>query len=89
MESFGSEFIIFMSKFGYEKILRILGRSFKDFLKSIDNLHEYMRYSYPKIQPPSFYVEDENPTGLLLHYKSKRLGYVYFVMGILKEVNFF
>ena len=88
MESFGSEFITFMSKFGYEKILRILGRSLKDFLNGLDNLHEYMGYSYPKTEPPSFYVEDDNPTGLVLHYKSRRRGYVYFVIGLVKEVNF-
>ena len=87
MESFGTVFINFMSKFGYEKILRILGRSLKDFLNGIDNLHEYMRYSYPKIKPPSFNVESEMQNGLILRYKSKRRGLTHFVVGLIKEVN--
>ena len=81
------EFIAFMAQFGYERILRILGRSLKDFLNGLDNLHEYMRYSYPKLKPPSFYVEKETPNGLILHYISKRRGFVYFVLGIIKQVK--
>jgi guanylate cyclase len=81
------EFITFMTQFGYERILRILGRSLKDFLNGLDNLHEYMRYSYPKLRPPSFYVEKETPNGLVLHYKSKRRGFTYFVLGIVKQVK--
>jgi guanylate cyclase len=87
MENFGMEFITFMTQFGYERILRILGRSLKDFLNGLDNLHEYMRYSYPKLRPPSFYVEKETPNGLVLHYKSKRRGFTYFVLGIVKQVK--
>ena len=81
------EFITFMTQFGYERILRILGRSLKDFLNGLDNLHEYMRYSYPKLRPPSFYVEKETPNGLVLHFRSKRRGFIYFVIGIVKQVK--
>ena len=87
MENFGMEFITFMTQFGYERILRILGRSLKDFLNGLDNLHEYMRYSYSKSKPPSFYVEKETPNGLVLHYRSKRRGFIYFVIGIVKQVK--
>lgn len=87
MEVFGTEFITFMTQFGYERILRILGRSLKDFLNGLDNIHEYMRYSYPKLKPPSFYVEKETPNGLILHYRSKRHGFIHFVIGIVKQVR--
>lgn len=58
----------------------------RDFLNGLDNLHEYMRFSYPKLKPPSFFVEKENPNGLLLHYRSKRKGYLYYVKGQIKQV---
>ena len=87
MESFGAVFINFMSQFGYEKILRILGRSMKDFLNGLDNLHEYMKFSYPRLKPPSFRVEEETANGLVLHYRSKRRGFAHYVIGQIKQVK--
>ena len=37
--------------------------------------------SYPKLKPPSFFCESESRHGLVLHYRSKRRGFVYYVMG--------
>ena len=44
------------------------------------------RFSYTAIVPPSFCVEDENETGLTLAYRSRRKGFVYYVVGQLKDV---
>jgi guanylate cyclase len=55
--------------FGYDKILRVAGRSFRNFLYSIDQLHESNRFSFPKMQHPLFFVEKEDSTGVFLHYK--------------------
>ena len=63
------------------RILKVLGRTLRDFLSNLDNLHEYLRFSYQKIKPPSFFVTNETPNGLTLHYRSKRKGFVNFVMG--------
>jgi len=49
----------------------------RDFLNGLDNLHEYMRYTYPRMRPPSFYVEKETAQGLTLHYRSRRRGFVH------------
>ncbi len=87
MEMLGVEFINFMGHVGYGRLLRILGRSLRDFLNGLDNLHEYIRYSYPRIKPPSFFVEKETPNGLTLHYRTKRRGYSHYVMGQIKQVN--
>jgi guanylate cyclase len=86
MELFGVEFINFMGKYGYGNVLRILGRSLRDFLNGLDNLHEYMRYSYPQLKPPSFFVEKETPKGLTLHYRTKRRGFSHYVVGQIKQV---
>lgn len=59
----------------------------RDFLNGLDNLHEYMRFSYPKLKPPSFFVEKENANGLILHYRSKRKGYMFYVKGQIKQVK--
>ncbi len=52
----------------------------------LDNLHEYMRFSYPKIRPPSFYCEKETSDGLTLHYRTRRRGYLNYVVGQLHEI---
>ena len=86
MENLGIEFVDFVGQFGYDRILRVLGRHMRDFLNGLDNLHEYMRFSYSKLKPPSFFVEKENSTGLTLHYRSKRKGFLYYVKGQIKQV---
>ena len=63
------------------RILKVLGRNVRDFLSNLDNLHEYLRFSYPKIKPPSFFVTDESVDGITLHYRSKRRGYKNYVKG--------
>lgn len=87
MEQLGIEFVNFVSQYGYDKILRVLGRHMRDFLNGLDNLHEYMKFSYPKLKPPSFFVERESQSGLILHYRSTRKGFTYYVMGQLKQVG--
>lgn len=87
MELLGSEFVNFVSQYGYDRILRVLGRHMRDFLNGLDNLHEYMRFSYPKLKPPSFFVEKESPNGLVLHYRSKRKGFLHYVKGQIKQVK--
>lgn len=87
MESLGVEFVDFVGRYGYDRILKVLGRHMRDFLNGLDNLHEYMRFSYHKLKPPSFFVEKESATGLILHYRSKRKGFLYYVRGQIKAVG--
>ncbi|XP_022082934.1 soluble guanylate cyclase 88E-like isoform X2 [Acanthaster planci] len=87
MDLVGRDFVRFLSKYGYDKMLRVLGRSMRDFLNGLDNLHEYLRFSYPKMKPPSFFCTDESSQGLTLHYRSRRPGYVHYVKGQLKSVG--
>lgn len=57
------------------------GRNVQDFINELDNLHEYFRISFPKVQPPSFCVEDECEPSLTLHHRSTRKGFTQFVKG--------
>lgn len=69
MDSFGYCFVNFVGQYGYDRILYVLGRNLRDFLNGLDNLHEYLRFSYQKLRPPSFFCENESKTGLTLHYR--------------------
>lgn len=85
MEFFGRCFVDYCAHYGYDRILRVSGRHFRDFLNGIDNLHETMRFSYPKMLSPSFFVEQEDKNGCILHYRSKRVGFTHYVIGQLKR----
>ncbi|XP_055996229.1 soluble guanylate cyclase 88E-like isoform X2 [Ostrea edulis] len=87
MDAFGVSFVSFVGQYGYDKILSVLGRNMRDFLNGLDNLHEYLRFSYPKLKPPSFFCTNESTTGLTLHYRSKRKGFVHYVKGQIRQVG--
>ncbi|GFN93879.1 soluble guanylate cyclase 88e, partial [Plakobranchus ocellatus] len=82
---FGTCFVNFFTKFNYDQILRRAGRNYRDFLIEIDNVHETMRFSYPKMQSPSFIVQSEDRNGCVLIYRSMRTGFTYYVIGQLVQ----
>nr|XP_022900922.1 soluble guanylate cyclase 88E [Onthophagus taurus] len=85
-DQMGVFFISFVSQYGYDRVLSVLGRHMRDFLNGLDNLHEYLKFSYPRMRAPSFICENETRQGLTLHYRSKRRGFVYYTMGQIREV---
>ncbi|KAM9309960.1 soluble guanylate cyclase 88E-like [Pholidichthys leucotaenia] len=87
MYAFGVYMVKRIGNYGYERILKVLGRNVRDFINELDNLHEYFRFSFPKVQPPSFCVEEECETSLTLHYRSTRKGFTQFVKGQLSQVG--
>lgn len=47
MDQMGVYFVNFVSQYGYDRVLSVLGRHMRDFLNGLDNLHEYLKFSYP------------------------------------------
>uniref|UniRef100_A0A1I7TCM3 guanylate cyclase n=1 Tax=Caenorhabditis tropicalis TaxID=1561998 RepID=A0A1I7TCM3_9PELO len=86
MNNIGTSFYKFLTKYEFNKVLRVLGRTFPQFLNGLDNLHEYLRFTFPKLKPPSFYCEHESRTGLTLHYRSKRRGFLHYVQGQIRNI---
>ncbi|KAK3594150.1 hypothetical protein CHS0354_040928 [Potamilus streckersoni] len=85
MDYFGKCFVEFCSSYGYDRVLRVAGRHYRDFLHGIDNLHEVLRFSFPKMRSPSFIIESEDEKGCILIYRSKRYGFKNYVTGQLKQ----
>ncbi|CAG2064437.1 unnamed protein product, partial [Timema podura] len=79
-DQMGVYFVGFVGQYGYDRVLSVLGRHMRDFLNGLDNLHEYLKFSYPRMRAPSFICENETRHGLTLHYRSKRRGFVYYTM---------
>ena len=87
MRMFGEYFVQNIGRYGYARLLRVLGRDLRDFLNGLDDLHEYLRFSYPKMRAPSFFCEQETPEGVVMHYTTKRRGYLPYVIGQLHAVG--
>ena len=85
LELFGWMFFEFCQESGYDKILRILGATTKDFLQNLDALHDHLATIYPGMRAPSFRCTESPETGaLILHYYSERPGLEHIVIGIVK-----
>nr|CAH8856636.1 unnamed protein product [Trichobilharzia regenti] len=82
----GLTFVEYVGNKGYQGILRVLGRELRDFLNGLDNLHEFLRSTYPRIKPPSFFCVNESKTGITLQYRSHRRGFVPFFCGWMTEL---
>ena len=82
----GKYFIGFLSQYEYDSILRVLGRDLRGFLNGLDNLHEYLKYSYAQLKPPSFYCTNESQSGITIQYRSKRDGFVHYVRGQIVQI---
>ncbi|XP_065347406.1 soluble guanylate cyclase 88E-like isoform X1 [Cloeon dipterum] len=86
-DGMGVYFVRFVGQYGYDRVLSVLGRHMRDFLNGLDNLHEYLKFSYPRMRAPSFICENESRQGMTVHYRSKRRGFVYYTMGQIREVS--
>ena len=53
-EGMGYYFVEFAAQYGYGDVLALLGRELRDFLNGLDNLHEYLKFSYPRYFYPYF-----------------------------------
>ncbi|KAF6775336.1 hypothetical protein AHF37_04404 [Paragonimus kellicotti] len=83
----GHLFVGFVCDKGYVNVLRVLGRELRDFLNGLDNLHEFLRSTYPHMRPPSFFCVNESRTGITLEYRSQRTGYLPFFIGWMEELS--
>ena len=69
LQFFGANFIHYFYRYGFDKILRVAGRTLRDFLFVIDQLHDSNRFTFPQMQHPLFHVTEEDSHGVILHYK--------------------
>ncbi|XP_076315498.1 soluble guanylate cyclase 88E-like [Tachypleus tridentatus] len=87
LEGMGVFFVSFVGQYGYDRVLSVLGRHMRDFLNGLDNLHEYLKFSYSRMKAPSFFCENESASGLTLHYRTNRRGFLWYTVGQIKEVG--
>ena len=57
------------------------GRYFCELLSGIDNIHLHMRYTYPKMVNPFIFVIQEDDNGVIINYRTTRIGFCPFLFG--------
>ncbi|VDP97641.1 unnamed protein product [Trichobilharzia regenti] len=83
----GKYFAKFLIDSGFQTVLKVMGKDFVDFLSNIDEIHKYLKRSYPSIHPPTFnVVEIESDHIIHLFYCTKRRKFVHFVKGQLISI---
>ena len=80
-EGMGKYFVTLCQECGYEKLLLQLGRRIRDFYLNLDNLHDYLKYTFPKMKAPSFFIEAEDEGSLHMQYRTRRRGFHFYVQG--------
>ena len=86
-EGMGIYFVTLATDLGYGLMLQSIGRRFRDFFINLDNLHDYLKFTFLRMKAPSFFIADETPEGMLMEYRSKRRGFQYYVQGQVKEIR--
>ncbi|KAJ0177945.1 hypothetical protein K1T71_006818 [Dendrolimus kikuchii] len=86
MHFFGRCFVKFFSNYGYDTMIRATGRYFCTFLQSVDNIHQRMRYTFPRMRSPSMQLTRAHRHGAELVYSSTRTGFTHYLMGQLYEI---
>jgi len=86
-EGMGIYFVTLATDLGYGLMLQSIGRRFRDFFINLDNLHDYLKFTFLRMKAPSFFIADETPDGMLMEYRSKRRGFQYYVQGQVKEIS--
>ena len=61
-EGMGKYFVGLTESLGFFTYIEHLGRELRDFFLNLDNLHDYLKFKFPRMKPPSFFVENENET---------------------------
>jgi guanylate cyclase len=59
-EGMGKAFVALTESQGFFQFIEHLGRELRDFFLNLDNLHDYLKFKFPRMKPPSFFVESEN-----------------------------
>lgn len=71
----------------YSGIFKLTGKSFREFIENLDNIHSRVSSMLPKLTPPSFTIADLAESSLTVHYYSQRQGLYPMVEGMIQGIG--
>lgn len=87
LEMFGEYWITYTAEKGYGNLMQITGSNFVEFVENLNMLHERLANIMPELEPPIFETKILNKNNIELYYKSKRKGFTYMVLGLIKGLG--
>ena len=87
LEVFGESWTDFANQTAFSRLMRFAGRTFPEFVASLDQMHAKIKFSLPELQPPSFRVTEVTDGAFRLHYFSTRAGLAPLVKGMLRGIG--
>lgn len=87
LEVFGESWTDYAKETAFAGLMKFAGRTFPEFVASLDQMHAKIKFSLPDLQPPSFRVTDMRDDSFRLHYYSSRQGLAPLVVGMMKGVG--
>jgi hypothetical protein len=87
LKAFGEHWVLYTGREGYGSLLDMAGRSLKEFLLNLDNMHAHIALSFSNLRPPSFRCTDVTDSSLRLHYHSTRAGLAPLVVGLVQGLG--
>ena len=58
-EGMGVYFVGLTVTLGFYPFIEHLGRHLREFFLNLDNLHDYLKFKFPRLKPPSFFLQEE------------------------------
>lgn len=87
LQRFGEWWVLSTAKNHYGALMHAHGRSLREFLLNLPNLHTRVLAFFPDLRPPEFTSEEVSPGRFELHYRSERAGLAPFVLGLLQGLG--
>lgn len=90
LRGFGEHWVRYTGREGYGDLFDQAGRSLKDFLLNLDNLHTRVGQSFTKLRPPSFRFDVIDDETMRMHYHPgapTRTGLCPMVEGLLTGLS--
>lgn len=87
LEAFGEYWTLYTGAKGYGDLLRRGGRTFREFMLNLHDLHTHVLVAFPNLRPPSFWCTDVGDERLRLHYESDRPGLAPMVIGLVRGLG--
>ena len=82
----GKYFVQLATDAGYQNLILQLGRGIRDFFLNLDNLHDYLKFTFPKMKAPSFFIDTEDENSITLQYRTRRRGFHFYVQGQVRKL---
>ena len=72
---------------GYGALLAALGATLHEALAALDAMHARVALLYPSLKPPTFSVNSDDPSRILLEYRSHRQGLAPMAIGLIEGMG--